>query len=212
MLTFKTIHDFTDNSDSFSTLSFRTIDGTNNNLINPTFNTTGSDMIRIAAPKFAPGTKNTPIDGPNPREISNVVSSGLQAGTADTTGLSAMMYVCGQFIDHDLDHTLPDGTTYRHHHSTRRSQFLSRQHYFFASLHHGSSQRKYGEQHHRLASTRRRSMAPIPRRPPVCACPTGTWRRVPAAIRPSSMTALAARSNKHDGDNDETDWTEPPRR
>jgi len=21
-----------------------------------------------------------------------------------------MMYVCGQFIDHDLDHTLPDGT------------------------------------------------------------------------------------------------------
>ena len=110
MLTFKTIHDFTDDLDSFSTLSFRTIDGTANNLINPTFNTTGSDMIRIAVPKFAPGTKNTPIDGPSPREISNVVSSGLQAGTADTTGLSAMMYVCGQFIDHDLDHTLPDGT------------------------------------------------------------------------------------------------------
>jgi len=110
MLTFKTIHDFTDDSDSFSTLSFRTIDGTANNLINPTFNTTGSDMIRIAVPKFAPGTKNTPIDGPSPREISNVVSSGLQAETADTTGLSAMMYVCGQFIDHDLDHTLPDVT------------------------------------------------------------------------------------------------------
>jgi peroxidase len=110
MLTFKTINDSTDNSDGFSTLSFRTIDGSNNNLINPTFNTTGSDMIRIAAPNFAPGTTNTPIDGPNPREISNVVSSGPRAETTDPTGLSAMMYAWGQFIDHDLDHTLPDGT------------------------------------------------------------------------------------------------------
>jgi hypothetical protein len=95
MLTFKTIHDFTDNSDSFSTLSFRTIDGIANNLINPTFNTTGSDMIRIAAPNFTPGTTNTPIDGTNPREISDVVSSGPQAEAHDPTCLSATMDTWG---------------------------------------------------------------------------------------------------------------------
>jgi peroxidase len=108
MLTFKTIHWSSFNLDSFSTLSFRTIDGSNNNLINPTFNSTGSDTIRIAPAHFAPGTTNTRIEGPNPREISNVVSSGPQAETTDPTGLSAMMYAWGQFIDHD--HTLPDGT------------------------------------------------------------------------------------------------------
>ena len=68
-------------------------------------------MVRIAPANFAPDTTDTPIDGPNPREISNVVSSGPQAEAHDPTGLSAMMYVWGQFIDHDLDHTLPDGTT-----------------------------------------------------------------------------------------------------
>jgi peroxidase len=98
------------NGDDFSTLRFRTIDGINDNLINPTFNTTGSDMIRIAAPNFAPGTTNTPIGGLNPREIGNVVSSGPLAEAHDPTGLSAMMYVWGQFIDHGLDHRLSDGT------------------------------------------------------------------------------------------------------
>jgi peroxidase len=92
-------------------LSFRTIDGSGNNVGDPTFNSTGSDMVRIAPANFAPDTTDTPIDGPNPREISNVVSSGPQAEAHDPTGLSAMMYVWGQFIDHDLDHTLPDGTT-----------------------------------------------------------------------------------------------------
>jgi peroxidase len=92
-------------------LSFRTIDGSDNNQNDPTFNSTGSDMVRIAPANFAPDTTDTPIDGPNPREISNVVSSGPQAEAHDPTGLSAMMYVWGQFIDHDLDHTLPDGTT-----------------------------------------------------------------------------------------------------
>ena len=92
-------------------LKFRTVDGSANNLADPTINSTGSDMIRIAPANFVTGT-TTPIDGPNAREISNVVSSGPQAEAHDPTGLSAMMYVWGQFIDHDLDHTLPDGTNH----------------------------------------------------------------------------------------------------
>jgi Animal haem peroxidase len=92
-------------------LTFRTIDGSGNNQGDPTVNSTGGDMVRIAPANFATGTTDTPIDGANPREISNIVSSGPQAEAHDPTGLSAMMYVWGQFIDHDLDHTLPDGTT-----------------------------------------------------------------------------------------------------
>ena len=99
-------------------LKFRTVDGSANNLADPTINSTGSDMIRIAPANFVTGT-TTPIDGPNAREISNVVSSGPQAEAHDPTGLSAMMYVWGQFIDHDsiircrminhIDITIPPG-------------------------------------------------------------------------------------------------------
>ncbi len=109
MLEFET-DDGSNNSGSSSTLGFRTIDGSDNNLDNPTYNSSaGSEMIRIAPANFAAGTVNTPIDGPNAREISNVVSSGPQAVEHDSTGLSAMMYVWGQFIDHDLDRTFADG-------------------------------------------------------------------------------------------------------
>ena len=109
MLEFGT-DDGSNNSGSSSILGFRTIDGSDNNLDNPTYNSSaGSEMIRIAPANFAAGTFNTPIDGPNAREISNVVSSGPQAVEHDPTGLSAMMYVWGQFIDHDLDRTFADG-------------------------------------------------------------------------------------------------------
>ena len=64
---------------------------------------------RIAPANFAPGTTNGLIDAPNAREISDVVSSGDQAEDHDPNGLSAYMYVWGQFIDHDLDHTNVDG-------------------------------------------------------------------------------------------------------
>src|SRR6476620_3136620 len=91
-------------------LTIRTIDGSGNNQGDPTLNNTGGDMIRIGPANFAPGTTDTPIDGPNAREISNVVSSGPQAEAHDPTGLSAMMYVWGQFIDHAFDRTFAAGT------------------------------------------------------------------------------------------------------
>ncbi|HET7879393.1 MAG TPA: peroxidase family protein [Acetobacteraceae bacterium] len=93
-------------------LQFRSLDGSENNLSNPTMNSTGSAMARIAPANFAPLSTSTPVGGPNAREISNVVASGPQAEAHDPSGLSAMMYVWGQFIDHDLDHTLPDGTNH----------------------------------------------------------------------------------------------------
>jgi hypothetical protein len=91
---------------------FRTTDGTDNNQTQPNMNATNSPETRIAPPNFAPGTTNGLVDGPNPRDISNVVSSGDQANVPDQNGLSAMMYVWGQFVDHDLDLTLQDNTNH----------------------------------------------------------------------------------------------------
>src|SRR6185312_11156017 len=52
---------------------------------------------------FADGI-STPVDGPNPREISNiVVAGGPDPSNGNPDGLSDLMYVWGQFIDHDLD-------------------------------------------------------------------------------------------------------------
>jgi peroxidase len=86
---------------------FRTADGSDNNA---EFNVAGSGESRIAPANFAPGTADTPIDGTNPRVISNTVSSGDQAENHDPTGLSAWMYVWGQFVDHDIDHSNSDET------------------------------------------------------------------------------------------------------
>ncbi len=71
------------------------------------WNAAGSAEVRIAPPNFAPGTTNTPIDGPNARLVSNIVVAGN--GTLEGPPYSGMMYAWGQFIDHDLDLTANDG-------------------------------------------------------------------------------------------------------
>lgn len=68
----------------------------------------GTPELAIAPPNFAPGTTDTPISGPNPRTLSNVISGGTSADgetatTADQTGASGWLYAFGQFVDHDLD-------------------------------------------------------------------------------------------------------------
>jgi len=88
---------------------FAAVDGTNHNP-NQKLNATNTGEVRLAPANFAPNTSNTPVDGPNPREISNVLSSGPNADNHDPSGLSAWMYVWGQFIDHDLDRTPQDST------------------------------------------------------------------------------------------------------
>src|SRR5215212_126623 len=90
-------------------LQFRTIDGSNNNLADPSMNQIDTDFARLAPANFADGFYGMTL-GPNPREISNiVVAQGdvLEDGPylVDSNGiaLSGMMYAWGQFIDHDLD-------------------------------------------------------------------------------------------------------------
>jgi peroxidase len=89
------------------------IDGTGNNLSGPAAGSANSDEIRIAPANFAPGTPDTPVDGPNPRVISNTIFAN-DANASDPGGRSAYTYAFGQFIDHDIDLNLnqtasPDG-------------------------------------------------------------------------------------------------------
>jgi peroxidase len=94
---------FHDHQPPDSNLQFRSIDGTQNNLTQPDVNATGTDFTRVGPANFADGI-STPVDGPNPREISNiVVAGGPDPDNGNPDGLSDLMYVWGQFIDHDLD-------------------------------------------------------------------------------------------------------------
>ena len=83
-------------------VTFRTIDGTGNNLLHPSWDAAGTDMVRLGPANFAAGTTDGLVNGPNPRSVSDIVVAGN--GDADNPeGLSGMMYAWGQFIDHDLD-------------------------------------------------------------------------------------------------------------
>ncbi|MCA9135513.1 MAG: hypothetical protein KDB00_02110 [Planctomycetales bacterium] len=84
----------------------RSIDGTGNNLENPELGSTDQPLLRIADADYGDGI-STPAgeDRPSTREISNVLSDVEGDGTKNDRGLSAFLYVWGQFIDHDIDLT-----------------------------------------------------------------------------------------------------------
>jgi peroxidase len=90
---------------------YRSIDGTENNLVEVDWNAAGTDFTRVGPAHFADGA-SVPIDGPNPRMISNVVVGAGDANVANAEGLSGMMYAWGQFIDHDLDRSDADHLTH----------------------------------------------------------------------------------------------------
>ncbi len=96
-------------------IQFRTIDGSNNNQTDRDMNQANTDFARVGPANFADGFYEM-TEGPNPREISNIVvaldETGEEGHLLDDNGvaLSGMMYAWGQFIDHDLD-LQKEGTT-----------------------------------------------------------------------------------------------------
>jgi peroxidase len=86
----------------FDSVTAYSVDGTGNNQSNPDLGAANTDETRLAPANFAPGTTNTPVDGPNPRDISNAIFANDQNAN-DPGGRSAYMYAFGQFIDHDID-------------------------------------------------------------------------------------------------------------
>ncbi|WP_157283144.1 peroxidase family protein [Bradyrhizobium yuanmingense] len=91
------------------TLQFRSFDGSGNNLTDLDLNAAGTAVDRIGPAHFSDGISE-PLDGPNPRTISNVVVGEGDANVPNEQGVSAFMYAWGQFIDHDLTLTRSDGT------------------------------------------------------------------------------------------------------
>src|SRR5215467_3561272 len=85
-------------------VQFRTIDGSNNNLADPTINQAGTDFARVGPANFADGV-DAMQPGPNPREISDIVVANGPDTHLEVNGvaLSGMMYAWGQFVDHDLE-------------------------------------------------------------------------------------------------------------
>ncbi|MBL8830435.1 MAG: LEPR-XLL domain-containing protein, partial [Planctomycetaceae bacterium] len=82
------------------------IDGTGNNVANPTWGSTGVDFLRTVPAQYGDGI-STPAGAsrPSARAISNAVADQGSQDEISARLLSAMSYAWGQFIDHDLDLT-----------------------------------------------------------------------------------------------------------
>ena len=96
---------------SASALEIRTIDGSGNNIAIPTLGIPGSQLARVAPAGYDDGIKiprggDNPSTLPSAREISNIVIA-QSVSIPNPQGASDMLWQWGQFIDHDLDLTLP---------------------------------------------------------------------------------------------------------
>ena len=81
------------------------LDGTGNNVKNPTWGIAGAAMIRKAQAAYVDGV-STPAgtSRPSPRVISNLLSA-QEESIVNNRHLSDFIYVWGQFLDHDINLT-----------------------------------------------------------------------------------------------------------
>jgi len=80
----------------------RSYDGFNNNISNPELGAAGSLLKNYVAPSFEDGIQSpNGFDRPNPRDISNKLFAQSDK-IDDTRQLSDMVWVFGQFMDHDI--------------------------------------------------------------------------------------------------------------
>jgi peroxidase len=100
----------------FLSATVESIDGSGNNLANPTWGSAGTDLLRLAAAAYADGIDSPALPNDlSARAISNLINSqadpnnpSADIATVDQNSLSDFGYVFGQFMDHDMDLT-PDG-------------------------------------------------------------------------------------------------------
>ena len=84
-------------------VSEQSLEGTGNNVANPTWGAINQPFIRQTPARYADGISN--VGGAalaSPRVISNLVFRGPDDGVTNNRDWSAMMYAWGQFIDHDM--------------------------------------------------------------------------------------------------------------
>jgi len=80
---------------------YRTINGQDNNLANPSWGMENGDIIRTTPANYKDGFSEIQDDKPNARVISNRIFD-QPAKTEDILNLSDFVWVFGQFLDHDL--------------------------------------------------------------------------------------------------------------
>lgn len=81
----------------------QSIDGTGNNIDNPEFGSTETELLRIAENDYADGiSEPAGEDRPSAREISNTLSAADPDGTTSERNLSSFVFAWGQFLDHDI--------------------------------------------------------------------------------------------------------------
>jgi hypothetical protein len=87
---------------------FRTYDGRNNNLSNPSWGAAGERLLRLSPAHYEDGIA-APVDArrPNARDVSNILFAQDRLMN-DPHHLSDFVWVFGQFLDHELGLT-PDG-------------------------------------------------------------------------------------------------------
>lgn len=82
--------------------SYRTIDGSGNNLRYPQMNRAETQLIRLAPPAYGDGISSfAGRDRPNPRDISNTVHAQKEL-IANPDSTTNFMWLWGQFMDHDM--------------------------------------------------------------------------------------------------------------
>lgn len=82
---------------------FRTYSGLGNNLVNPHWGSANTPQLAKASLQFDPATQLARPNGPNARNVSNVLCKG--AAVPNSAGLSNMFWAFMQFIDHTIDLT-----------------------------------------------------------------------------------------------------------
>lgn len=86
--------------------TFRSYDGSGNNLLHPAWGSASSQLLRIAPAAYADGVSAPAgTDRPGARAISNAVMAEVEEVLNERL-LSDFVYVFGQFVDHDLDLTV----------------------------------------------------------------------------------------------------------
>ncbi|MCA9235799.1 MAG: hypothetical protein KDA44_10030 [Planctomycetales bacterium] len=85
----------------------RAFDGSGNNVANPEWGSVGEQLLRMADAQYGDGVSSLAGEfRPSAREISNELAQQDADAAGNERGLSAFVYLWGQFIDHDIDVTL----------------------------------------------------------------------------------------------------------
>jgi peroxidase len=84
---------------------YRSIDGSGNNINNPTWGSVGTQLLRMSVEDYADGISEPAGDTrKSPREISNIMAT-QEESLLNSVGASDFIWQWGQFLDHNIDLT-----------------------------------------------------------------------------------------------------------